>query len=84
MTSDDRLDETERFLYQQLVFLQEEYQKAAKPIVDQLVFIKNLRAPVIVIHKDQWINLQNPGQTKYQWEQEQRAKNGPPFTNLKY
>ena len=21
-----------------------------------------------------WINLSNPGQTKYQWEQEQRAK----------
>ena len=26
---------------------------------------------------ERWINLQNPGQTRHQWEQEQRAKGVP-------
>lgn len=41
----DPYDVEERFLVEQIKAIQEAYQKAAKPYVDQLVRIRSMRAP---------------------------------------
>jgi hypothetical protein len=43
MPSDDTLDELERQLYEQLAYLQQQYQRAAEPIVQQLIRIRDCR-----------------------------------------
>ncbi len=46
---DEELEEYERHLYQKLAELQRSYQAAAKPIVDDLVRIQNMKPPKPII-----------------------------------
>ena len=43
--SDPSLDEAERRCYEALALLRLEYERAARPYIDQLVKIRNMRPP---------------------------------------
>lgn len=49
MSTEDRLDELERYYKQQLILLQESYNKAAEPIIKRLMEIDNCRPRRYVI-----------------------------------
>jgi len=48
----------QRYLREQLVLLQKEYEKAAKPIVDRLIHLASMEPPRLVIPLEAWEKLQ--------------------------
>lgn len=51
--SDERLDELEREIHEVIRFHREQYEKAIKPLIDQLVMIQSLRPRSFVVSRDQ-------------------------------
>jgi len=49
----------ERYLLAAIADLQASYHKAAKPYVDRLIAIRNMRAPVMIVSKDELARI-NP------------------------
>jgi hypothetical protein len=47
--NDERLDELERNIHDAIRFHREAYEKAIKPLVDQLVQLQSLRPPPIIV-----------------------------------
>lgn len=49
---DDQLQERERYIHAQLNMLREQFQRDAKPLIDELVRIRSLRTPVFAMTFD--------------------------------
>lgn len=51
--SDEKLDELERRIHEAIRFHREQYEKAIKPYIDQLVAIQSLRPRTMFVTRDQ-------------------------------
>lgn len=52
-TADDHVDAEERYLIDAINALRREYEQAAKPYVDRLVYLRSIRAPRYILSVDE-------------------------------